>query len=120
MKDKSKTGASGLGQLSDKDMATVKELIANLNPMSANYANDLKDIKAFFVRAKKAMQDEARLTQEKVEAVKPSGMYGKNPQIKDAEGIWLEKAIKLNPEYSREQIIKKGIKEGKLSAGYGQ
>ena len=118
LKDKSKTGASGLGQLSDKDMATVKELIANLNPMSSNYANDLKDIKAFFVRAKKAMQDEARLTQEKVEAVKPSGMYGKNPQIKDTEGAWLEKAMKLNPDYTRAQAIQKGIEAGKLPAGY--
>jgi hypothetical protein len=64
MKQESKTGASGLGALNMKELETIQSILGKLNPKSANYATDLKKVEEFFVRARKAMDEEVRLTRE--------------------------------------------------------
>jgi hypothetical protein len=123
LKNASKTGASGLGTVSDRDMATIKETIAGLNPLSANYKKDLQTIREFFVRAQKAMDKEAEILSAKTQepnTPKPSGMSGRNPQIQPTEEALIERNMNKNPGHSRQAIINELIKAGKLPQGYGQ
>jgi hypothetical protein len=129
MKQESKTGASGLGALNMKELETIQGILGRLNPKSANYPKDLKTIEEFFTRAKKAMDEEIKLTRGKVQqqsgspdvAPKPSGMSGRNPQLQpqtnDYEGL-IKRNMDRNKGYSRAQVISNLIAAQKIPADY--
>jgi hypothetical protein len=132
MKKESKTGASGLGALNIKELETIQSILGKLNPRSANYAKDLAQIEAFFVRAQKALDEEVKLTRNKPQqqqtpsgspdvAPKPSAMSGRNPQLQpqtdDYEGR-IKRNMDANKGYSREQVIANLIAAKKLPADY--
>ena len=91
MKKESKTGASGLGALNIKELETIQSILGKLNPKSANYAKDLAQIEAFFVRARKAMDEEVRLTREgpaqkqSQTPASPANNNWQNPQGKEGQ-----------------------------------
>jgi hypothetical protein len=131
MKKESKTGASGLGALNIKELETIQSILGKLNPKSANYAKDLAQIEAFFVRAQKALDEEVKLTRNKPQqqtpsgspdvAPKPSAMSGRNPQLQpqtdDYEGR-IKRNMDANKGYSRAQVIANLIAAKKLPADY--
>jgi hypothetical protein len=132
MKQESKTGASGLGALNIKELETIQSILGKLNPKSANYAKDLAQIEAFFVRAQKAMDEEVRLTRGKTQqqqapsnspdvAPKPSAMAGRNPQLQpqteDYEGR-IKRNMDANKGYTRAQVIANLIAAKKLPSDY--
>jgi hypothetical protein len=55
LKQQSSTGASGLGALNMKEFDAIQGIIASLDPMSANYKNDLAKVDEFFARAEDLM-----------------------------------------------------------------
>jgi hypothetical protein len=91
MKKESKTGASGLGALNIKELETIQSILGKLNPKSDNYAKDLAQIEAFFVRARKAMDEEVRLTREgpaqkqSQTPASPANNNWQNPQGKEGQ-----------------------------------
>lgn len=91
MKQESKTGASGLGALNMKELETIQSILGKLNPKSDNYATDLKKVEEFFVRARKAMDEEVRLTREgsaqkqSQTPTPPANNNWQNPQGKEGQ-----------------------------------
>lgn len=66
MKQQSSTGASGLGALNMKEFDAIQGIIASLDPKSANYANDLEKVDAFFARAEDLMTKQSSRAKEKL------------------------------------------------------
>ena len=120
MKAQSKTGATGFGALNMAELDKLESTVRKLDPLDPNFDNDIKEVVSKLNSNKTNIQKELQYRQEKLNTAtgKQSPMSGKNPQLKDTEGAWLEKAMKLNPNYTRAQAIKKGIEAGKLPAGY--
>lgn len=66
LKQQSSTGASGLGALNMKEFDAIQGIIASLDPKSANYANDLEKVDAFFARAEDLMAKQSGRAKEKL------------------------------------------------------
>jgi hypothetical protein len=66
LKQQSSTGASGLGALNMKEFDAIQGIIASLDPKSANYANDLEKVDAFFARAEDLMTKQSSRAKEKL------------------------------------------------------
>jgi hypothetical protein len=66
LKQQSSTGASGLGALNMKEFDAIQGIIASLDPKSANYANDLEKVDAFFARAEDLMTKQSGRAKEKL------------------------------------------------------
>jgi hypothetical protein len=118
LKAQSKTGATGFGSLAVKELETIQNAVTALDPADKNYPEQLKTIRESFDRWKKLMEQRSVRAEAKVAGQSP--MAGKNPQIQPTEEAWIEKAMSLNPSYTRAQAIQKGVEGKKLPVGYGQ
>jgi len=98
LKEASKTGASGLGQVTRNEFEALQSTIAKLDPQSKTFANDLDKVDKTYARLLKQLESKTVRAEERVKATQPkkpevpgmapsdiapqkSQFSGKNPQL---------------------------------------
>ena len=98
LKEASKTGASGLGQVTRNEFEALQSTIAKLDPQSKTFANDLDKVDKTYARLLKQLEGKTERAEERVKATQPkkpevpgmapsdiapqkSQFSGKNPQL---------------------------------------
>lgn len=98
LKEASKTGASGLGQVTRNEFDALQSTIAKLDPQSKTFADDLDKVDKTYARLLKQLEGKTERAEERVKATQPkkpevpgmtpsdiapqkSQFSGKNPQL---------------------------------------
>lgn len=98
LKEASKTGASGLGQVTRNEFEALQSTIAKLDPQSKSFADDLDKVDKTYARLLKQLESKTVRAEERVKATQPkkpevpgmapsdiapqkSQFSGKNPQL---------------------------------------
>ena len=98
LKEASKTGASGLGQVTRNEFEALQSTIAKLDPQSKSFADDLDKVDKTYARLLKQLEGKTERAEERVKATQPkkpevpgmapsdiapqkSQFSGKNPQL---------------------------------------
>ena len=71
LKGQSKTGATGFGALNLEELRTIQNKAATLDPMSPNYAKDLKDVDDYFAKIENTLSARSSRAEEALNT-KPS------------------------------------------------
>ena len=106
LKEQSKTGASGLGSVTEKEIALLEARVRSLNPQSKTFPDDLNYIKTKW----KELRDKMQL---KAQGQTPTASLGTPPKS-DEDIINRAMAHPSAKGYTKEQIIAGLRKAGKI------
>jgi hypothetical protein len=76
LKEASKTGASGLGQVTRNEFDALQSTIAKLDPQSKTFADDLDKVDKTYARLLKQLESKTVRAEERVKATQP-----KKPEV---------------------------------------
>jgi len=111
LKEASKTGASGLGQVTRNEFEALQSTIAKLDPQSKSFADDLDKVDKTYSRLLKQLESKTVRAEERVKATQP-----KKPEVPGLapSDVAPQKSrfSGLNPELKAEESVSGQTKKG--------
>jgi hypothetical protein len=111
LKEASKTGASGLGQVTRNEFEALQSTIAKLDPQSKTFADDLDKVDKTYTRLLKQLESKTVRAEERVKATQP-----KKPEVPGLapSDVAPQKSrfSGLNPELKAEESVSGQTKKG--------
>ncbi len=111
LKEASKTGASGLGQVTRNEFEALQSTIAKLDPQSKSFADDLDKVDKTYTRLLKQLESKTVRAEERVKATQP-----KKPEVPGLapSDVAPQKSrfSGLNPELKAEESVSGQTKKG--------